>query len=688
MQTHGLLLVAHPETGAILQVGGDSTAFLGLDNEATLGKPLTELVGELELDGLDAEPTHAGRLTTPAGTQVDVIAHRTPDLLIAELEHAPEKARSAASITRAVETVTRDFAAQRTVEQLAETAAEAFRDATGFDRVMVYRFLADDSGSVIAERTSAGLSSFLNHRFPATDIPRQARALYVRNIIRVIPDVGYTPAPLVSAVGDEPLDMSRCDLRAISPIHIQYLKNMGVGASASMSIVVDGRLWGLIACHHGAARRLTFDDRMVCRLLALSLSQQVSRLEEAEINRMRIAARAAEDELLGLLSRGTSVLEQIGAHVDELLKLMPATGAALRVGKQVTTVGPTPTEAQILELGDWLLERSPHDVYATDRFGIAFAPAKDYADVASGVLVVPLAGADTAQLIWFRAEQVQLVEWAGNPHKAVASPGGILQPRQSFDIWSEEVRGRSEPWSFVDRESAGRLGREIVGIQHSQSLVALNDSLLRAIGQRDAQLNQQSQLLRESDHRIKNSLQIVTSMLSLQLRQTNDPEVRQQLEEALSRITAVTMVHNRLYRTNDTQAVELDVYLTELLTDVSASLGEAWQAVIRVHVASVMVPTAIVLPTGLIVTELVLNAVKYAYGGKPGPIEVSGEERGGRLYVRVADRGQGSGKDAPTGFGSRLIGGLIQAAGGTLERTSPSTGMTVTAVFPLSAVTP
>ena len=685
VQPHGLLLVADGRTGTVVQAGGDAAGLLGCSLEDTIGKTIPALVGELTLDGLDAEPTHVGRLVTSAGVEVDVLAHRTPDLLIAELEPAPAKAPTAAAITRTVETVTRGFSARRTIDDLADLAAEAFRDATGFDRVMVYRFLPDDSGSVIAERTANGLNPFLNHRFPATDIPKQARELYVRNIIRVIPDVGYTPAPMLSAIEGPPLDMSRCDLRAISPIHIQYLKNMGVGASASMSIVVDGHLWGLVACHHNGPRRLNFDDRMVCRLLASALSQQVSRVEEAELYRMRIAARAAEDEFLGLLARGESVLDQIEAHLAEMLKLLPATGAALRIGTSVQTVGAAPTAAQIADLGDWLAERSPHEVFSTDQLGAEYPKAEAYADVASGVLATPLAGGQAAQLLWFRAEQVQLVEWAGNPHKAVDAPGGELQPRTSFDIWREEVRGRSERWSLIDRESAGRLGREIVDIQHRQSLVALNDSLLRAIGQRDAQLSQQSQMLRESDHRIKNSLQIVSGMLSMQLRQTTDPEVRLQLEEALGRINAVTLVHNRLYRAKDTQSVELDVYLNELLADVGASLGDAWKAALRIRVSPVIVPAALVLPAGLIVTELVLNAVKYAYGGDTGPIEVSGEERHGRLVLRVADRGQGSDEAAPTGFGSRLIGGLIQAAGGTLERQSTATGLTVTAVFPLSA---
>src|SRR5690242_35490 len=237
----------------ITHAAGACEAFFGALPEKLVSAQLGAVIGEAEhmvaADG--GAPEYAGAIAAMDGAELDVIAHHSGSRLIVEFERARSPRRSTAEVARVVEHGTRTLLANRSLDGTCAAAAGLFRAFTGFDRVMIYRFLADESGEVLAEDKLDELPPFVRHRYPASDIPRQARALYVRNVIRVIPAVAYEPAPLVGMADDsEPLDMSDCVLRSVSPIHIQYLKNMGVAASASVSIVRDGALWGLVACHH------------------------------------------------------------------------------------------------------------------------------------------------------------------------------------------------------------------------------------------------------------------------------------------------------------------------------------------------------------------------------------------------------------------------------------------------------
>src|SRR5690606_31768267 len=237
-----------------------------------------------------------------------------------------------------------------------QAAAEAVRGITGYDRVMVYRFLADGSGQVIAEAREPALDPLLNHRYPASDIPRQARALYLANPIRVTADVGYEPVPLRSDGG--PIDLGGALLRSVSPVHIQYLKNMGVGASASVSIVHDGELWGLIACHHMAARQIGHERREMARHVALSLESAIARLEEEASHREALRLIQRREEMLPYLAGAETLADGLARHPERLLGAIPADGVAVLIDDELVTHGVTPPLAAIRELAAKALERS------------------------------------------------------------------------------------------------------------------------------------------------------------------------------------------------------------------------------------------------------------------------------------------------------------------------------------------
>ncbi|WP_170852384.1 SpoIIE family protein phosphatase [Blastococcus sp. DSM 46786] len=351
------------------------------------------------------------------------------------------------------------LSAGATLDELSGVLARDVRALTGFDRVMVYRFDAEWNGEVIAEDRRADLEPLLGLWFPASDIPAQARALYATNWMRLIPDATYRPVPLEPpTVGGRTLDLSGAMLRSVSPVHLEYLANMGVGASMSVSLVDRGKLWGLIACHHYAGpHRPSYTDRTAAEFLgrpaSLLLPTKVDAGEQGGV--VQVAQRQAElAAVIGRTPRGLAAALADGEVTA--LDLLPAAGAAVRLGGQLHLLGTTPPAERIGPLVHDLLAAG---VRATDAVGRVVPAAADLAATASGVLVAEVAGGRGDYLAWFRPETLREITWGGNPHTsktAQTDAGPRLSPRRSFDAWSETVRERSQPW--LDHEVAAACG--------------------------------------------------------------------------------------------------------------------------------------------------------------------------------------------------------------------------------------
>lgn len=478
--------------------------------------------------------------------------------------------------------------------------------------------------------------------------------------------------------------MSDCALRSVSPVHMQYLRNMGVGASASVSIVKDGVLWGLIACHHSTPRLMPYDIRAAARTLAGGLARQVRAKEEAEAYRERLRLRGLEDELAVRLARGGALDLNLAAGASGVRRMLAADGVAvLRAGRLVMD-GVHPHESQVLDLARWVMAQGPEPV-VTRRLAEDHPPAAAYQAEASGLLGLVVAAEEPFVILWFRAEEVEVVEWAGNPHKAAqAGPGGALTPRASFDAWRETVRGRSRRWTLAEVDAAVRLRETLLEARSRRRLLELNGRLTEAVNEKDGLLQQKEMLLKEVNHRIQNSLQLVSSFLGLQARSLNDPQVHEAFDEARRRLQAVALVHRRLYRADQIDVVDLARYLEELIADMNDSMGREWAGRISIDAAPVLTPTDRAVTLGLVVTELVINANKYAYGGQPGPIEVSLEEHLSDLRLIVADHGQG--RHAPKeGFGSRMMTAMVRQLQGVLVFSDNGPGVRAILTAPIAA---
>jgi chemotaxis family two-component system sensor kinase Cph1 len=685
IQPHGVMLIADRNSLEVTHAAGDVARILGADS--WLGVTLGALIG----DGLAARVgtlvqsnsagAYIGQRDTSGGL-FDVAAHLSTEHLIVEMEPALQPQPASATLGL-LDAAGGAFERAPTLEALCERAAIEFRRLTGFDRVMIYRFLDDGAGAVLAEDRADHLPSFLHHHFPGSDIPRQARALYVRNLVRAIPDVTYEPAQLEPAWTEPaPLDMSDCALRSVSPIHMQYMRNMGVGASASVSIVRDGVLWGLIACHHGAPRLLPYDVRSACRALAGGLARQIRAKEDAQLYRERLRLRSIEEEIVAPFEQQGVTDASLANALGDLQRLLAADGVAVLRAGELTMAGSHPSEMDVRELTDWVLARKVSPI-ATDRLGNEFDPAARYADRAAGLAALVISADEPFVILWFRAEQLEVINWAGNPHKTVeVGADESLTPRASFEAWRETVSGRSRRWSMAEIETAGRLRTALLEARQRQRLRELNLRLAESVADKESLLQQKEVLLKEANHRIQNSLQLVSSFLTLQARELADPAMRAPLEEAGRRLHAVALVHRRLYRADQIEIIDLSRYIEELLGDMLDAMGPEWARRVSMDLSPVYVPTDRAVTLGLVLTELVINANKYAYGGAPGPIEIVLEPHAGGLKLVVADRGKGK-PGKREGFGTRMMAAMVTQLQATLEQLDNSPGLRTVLTAPI-----
>lgn len=484
----------------IVQASANAAEFLNLP-ASPIGLALGDLAGDLAAQMrphisvlLQTIPTAVRCRVGDPAAEFDGLLHRPAGGgLIIELERAGPKV----NMTSSVETALRRVLSAATLQALAEETAEIFKALTGYDRVMVYRFDEEGHGEVFSERRRPELEPFLGNRYPASDIPQIARRLYVRNRVRIIGDVEYAPVPLMprmSPLTGQDLDMSYCFLRSMSPIHVQYLKNMGVAATLVASLVVGGKLWGLIACHHYQPRFIHYEARAVCELLAEAISTRIAALDSFVQAQATLSVRRVEQRLLKAISHDGDWRGALFDQPHSLLQPLGASGAALLFEDQIQTAGEVPGTQQLRDMGRWLDTRPRAPLISTASLGLDQPDFTDSASVASGLLAVPISSTPGEYLIWFRPERVRTVTWGGNPFKPVVigDDPADLSPRRSFAQWHQLVEGTAESWSAADLTVAKLIG-EVV------SDVVLQFRSVRTLIAKD-QFEQVSRQVRHSEH--------------------------------------------------------------------------------------------------------------------------------------------------------------------------------------------
>lgn len=472
IQPHGALLVVSEPGLEVVQASANCATFLGcapLQSGMTLAEISSELDARIRPfldDRLDAVPAALRCVTGPAGMACDVLVHRPPGGgVLIELEPAAE----AVDFARQVETALQRFLSTYTLQALCDEAARVFRAVTGYDRVMIYRFDEDGHGEVFSEQRRQELEPYLGNRYPASDIPQIARRLYERNRVRVLIDINYTPVPIeprLSPLTNAELDMSMCVLRSSSPIHVQYLRNMGVAATLVASIMVGGRLWGLVSCHHYVPRFAAFETRAVCEMLAEALGTRIAALESFVQGQAEIAVRRLEQRMIEAISRKGDWRTALFEATDALLAPVGAAGAALLFEGQVQSVGEVPGTVELREIGRWLDAQPRMPVTAINALGLREPSLARLTPVASGLIAASISTAPGEYLLWFRPERKRTVTWGGDPTKPVVvgnSPSD-LSPRRSFAQWRQLVEGTGDPWTPRDLTAARMIGETVTDV--------------------------------------------------------------------------------------------------------------------------------------------------------------------------------------------------------------------------------
>ncbi|MBK6852289.1 MAG: GAF domain-containing protein [Burkholderiales bacterium] len=463
IQPHGVMLVLRERDLLVQQVSSNTGSLLGLTPDRLLQRPLAQLGGDLDTQVRqlatlpDLEEPQPLQAQTVVGGQVrewDGSLHRiaSQGLLVIELE--PQRAADGDNLLDLVSSALHRFSHASSIGSLSDALVRSVRDLTGYDRVMVYKFDPDGHGKIIAEARDPRLDSLLGHHYPATDIPQRARELYLRIRVRVLSDVHYQPVPLQPLRlpdTDQDLDMSMCGLRSMSPLHLQYLKNMGVTGTLVVSLVREGRLWGLIAAHHYSPRNLSVSLRSTCDLLAEVAATRIAAIENYTHAQVGTLVRRLEQRLVEATSTEGDWRLALFRNPRTLLQPLEATGAALFHDGEVLTSGEVPSTPELRALLKWVDQQYTEAPFSCSSVAKANPDLDTLTPVASGVLAIKLSTSRPDFLMWFRKEQLLNVTWAGDPTKPVVGNDPLeLSPRRSFAAWSEIVRGTAVPWSGTE----------------------------------------------------------------------------------------------------------------------------------------------------------------------------------------------------------------------------------------------
>ena len=625
--------------GSPVEVGAPAEALLGEAASASVRRHIQRLRDADAVERIFAVPVGASQ------TRMDISVHRSGSSLVIECEPTIEEDEfDAASVVRA--TIGR-LQRHRDVMTLSHEAARQVRALTGFDRVMVYRFDDDGAGEVIAEAARSDLERFLGLRYPASDIPQQARALYLRNWLRIICDINAKPSvvePYSDADG-RPLDLSHSKLRAVSPIHIEYLQNMGVGASMSVSILSHGKLWGLFACHHYSERRISYARRTAAELYGQMFSLLLESQEREAAAHFELSARELHNRLMGAIASDSPPFEVLASFLDDFCEVISCDGVGVAVNGKYAMRGATPDEAQFTALLRFLNQTSPSQVYVSHELQERYDPGKAFVDRVAGLLAVPISRTPRDYLVFFRKEVARHVNWAGDPTKpVVAGPlGDRLTPRKSFELWRETVRGQCSHWTDVDRRIA-----ESLRITMLEVVLRLTDAAER---ERKAAQDRQELLIAELNHRVRNILTLIRGLVG---HSKAGAGTLDEFAKVLNdRIHALSRAHDQITKEHWGSAPLGPLFQTE----VAAYLGERASR-FEMEGPDVLIAPQAFATLALVTHEMVTNSAKYgALKDSHGKVRLTWNcDDMGRLVINWVERG-GPPVQAPSrrGFGSTVI---------------------------------
>lgn len=616
IQPHGCLIACDADANVIKRHSINAAEYLGLRAQDLNGKTTAAILGEEAAHTIRnalAQWRHPSRPALLTSVKIgsrhyDVAAHfgKTKTIIEFERSDAEESSRPL-HLPRTLIARLKSIGASKAMLDHAPRLIQALLD---YDRVMIYRFAHDGSGQVVSEAKRSHLESFLGQHFPASDIPRQARKLYLENTIRLISDVNAETVPIdpVLNASGEPLDLSFAHLRSVSPIHCEYLRNMGVAASMSISIIVGGELWGLLACHHYSPRILAMPERIAAEMFGDYFSLNLEAMNQRERLDASLRARRTLDDILLEVFYRDDVGTFLRERIETFAALLPCDGVGIWLNGAWDSSGSTPPESAVPALARFIASVSEGRVWATHELSAHLPAAEAYAAEASGVLAVPLSQMPRDYLFFFRKEVIETIHWAGDPNKSYETGphGDRLTPRTSFALWKQTVERQSLPWLPTDRDSAEAARTALLEV-----LMRQNEVLAAERRQADVR---QKLLNDELNHRVKNILALIKSLITQSV--GDGRELEDYIASLKGRIMALAFAHDQVVRSDgggDLRGL-LDAELSPYRNGTRTVTLEGPGITLAARAYSVM---------ALVLHEMATNAAKYgALSAQAGKLEV------------------------------------------------------------------
>jgi light-regulated signal transduction histidine kinase (bacteriophytochrome) len=698
IQPHGVLLTVDEASWTVRQASANASSLLAGDPVPQAGQGLSGWLGDEPSEHLRERLLHEALdeinpLSLHIGDQTfDGLIHRHDGLLFIELEPVQAESRSAGlRLDQRLSRTLRRLQSAKTLSALYDISVTEIRALTGYDRVLIYRFQEEGHGQVIAESATPELDAYQGLFFPASDIPEQARELYRLNWLRIIPDAAYIPVPMVPALRPDtgqPLDMAYAVLRSVSPVHCQYMQNMGVRSSMSISLLKDDRLWGLISCGNRLPLRVPHALRVACETIGQVLSMQISALEALHAQQQR----QAKAGLLATLARAMTevdgdVYQGLIEHAQDVLALVDASGLAVVIEDQMHLFGQCPTPEQITALQSWV-QQQPDSVVATESLGALFAPAQAYPAVASGLLAFSLPKPVDNAVLWFRPEQKDSVQWSGNPEMSKVVVANRLQPRESFEVWKQQVDGTARRWDVGDVYAVTDLRRS-----------ALESDLSRQVLREKDAVRARDELVAVVSHDLRSPLTAIVMQCGMMQRliAADVSPASKRLNSAIDTLQRATArMTNLLEDLLDTAKIEAGRYsIAPQTLEVSQLFEDAWSLLTPLALNKFIDLTFSGEPHLKIMADpermfqvlsnLVGNAIKFT--PKEGLISVTATLEGDFVAVSIVDSGAGiapdqlphvferywrirEGNPSGTGLGLYISQGIVRAHGGELTASS------------------
>ncbi len=640
IQPHGFLLSVNEETKMIDFCSENIAAFIHTDVAQILGKTMADVFGQSQSDTLyhyiiDEIPESSNPFVLIADNiSYNTTIHRSNGQLIVEAEPFPDGALSLPNLYRQTGRFVSHMEGAGHLIDLCKNIADETRLITGYDRVMIYRFDENYNGEVIAESKREDLFSFSGQKYPHTDIPAQARELYIKNQIRMIADINYEPVPILtlnSSVekNNSSLDLSLSVLRSVSPIHVEYLKNMGVGATLTVSLLLNKKLWGLIACHHYSAKVLPHFTRLSALLQGHFLTSQITVRETAE--EFEVGQRSEEHlkDLFALLSKSSDFISE-NFDAEQIRKVANATGVIIYRDDNIYTNGDVPSQENCVQLVKLLVTKNGIRNFHTSYLSAQFPEAEAFAEKASGVIYHSLSLINDDCIIWLREEMVETIKWAGNPYKDMEKDDTLsrLTPRKSFELWTEEVRHKSREWKKTELHAAESFAYSLekhLGLSFSQKQEERYRTLSEELKEANKELANINWI---STHDLKEPIRKIQIFASMVL--DRDENLSEKTRESVTRMRIAASRMQSLIedilsysKTGNSEQIFVKKNLGSVLSDTLLDLKDEIEEN-NVSIISDELPELSVIPFQIkqLFVNLIGNAIKFTEKGKPVTITV------------------------------------------------------------------